>query len=259
MKRSLLRTAALALIAVVAASACSDLETRFTGPNDDAALFDVFFEIPSGSASSSAAPAPDFSVRLTDDQGNVLNVTGGELVVREMELRRAGGECVDSDGGTEDDGDSCEEITVDPQVLSLPVDQEAVQIVNQLPVSAGTYDRLEFDLQVATEEDQQVIATNPELLNHSIQLGGAFNNSAFSVVLTPEAPIDLDFPQTIQAEEGTTSRVTLVVEMSDWFRAEDGSLLDPETVEDDAALEERVGTQIIESFSIELGPPETGS
>lgn len=257
MKRSPLRLAALALAFVVAASGCSEFESRITNPNEGEPLFDVFLQVPGGQAGGNVAADPDFSVQLDDDQGNTLSFNTGQIVVREMELGRTTGECVDSEAGQdEDDGDACTEVTVTPQILSLPVDRGEVQIVNRLPVEAGTYDRLEFDIHVTTAEDQQVIGSNPRLQDESVQLQGAYNGSSFSVRLDPEGPVNLDFGQTIEAEPGATSRITLIVEMDGWFRRDDGSLIDPATLADDPALEDRVEGQIMSSFSIQPGPPQ---
>lgn len=256
MKRSALRLAVLTLTVAVAASACSELETRVTRPNDGEPRFDVFLQVPSGQTGGNVIPAPSPNVQLTDDQGNVLNITQGQVAVREMELGRESGECVDSTDGTEDDGDACVEITVPPQLLTLPVDRREVQIVNQIPVVDGSYDRLEFDLHVVTEDDQGLVGTNPQFLGASILIRGSFNGSSFAVTLNPEDELTLDFPQAVQTEAGATSRITLVAEMAGWFRAEDGSLIDPTQLEEGSAQETRVKEQISNAFSVQLGPPQ---
>lgn len=253
MKRSPFRFAALALTAVLAVSACSSFESRITNPNEDEPLFDIFLQVPSGQA---ANRAPDFAVRLDDNQGNSLNINESQIVVREMELGRTTGECVDNEDPSTDDGDACTEVTVSPQLLTLPVDRSEVQIVNGFPVEGGSYDRLEFDIHVATAEDQQIIASNPQLQDQSVILRGSFNGNSFAATFNPEVSLSLDFASNVQAEPGSTSRITLVAEMAGWLRRDDGSLIDPTQVEDGSPTDQAIEARIENSFSVQLGPPQ---
>lgn len=253
MKRSPIRFAALALALAVTASACSSFESRITNPNEGEPLFDVFFKVPSGQP---ANRSPSFAVRLDDDQGNSLSINAGDVVVREMELGRTTGECVDNEDPASDDGDACTEVTVRPRMLALPVDRGEVRIVDGLPVEPGSYDRLEFDIHVATEEDQGVISQNPQLLGQSVLVRGSFNGNSFAATFDPEVALSLDFPSTVEAEPGSTSRITLVAEMEDWFRRDDGSLIDPSQVEDGSPTDQAIESRMVESFSIQLGPPQ---
>ncbi len=253
MTRSPLRFAALALTAVLAASACSSFESRITNPNEGEPLFDVFFQIPETQA---ANRSPNFAVQLDDDQGNSLNITGGQLVIREMELGRTTGECVENEDPSSDDGDACHEITVAPQLLAPPVDRGEVRIVSALPVEAGAYDRLEFDLHVATAQDQQIVGSNPQLVGESVLVRGSFNGSSFAATFNPDLSLSLPFATTVQAEPGATSRITLVVDLADWLRRDDGSLIDPTQVEDGSPTDEAIDARIENSFSVQLGPPQ---
>lgn len=254
MKRSPIRVAALLLAAAVAASACSEFESRITDPNEGEPLFDVFFQVPSG---GTASRSPSFAVRLDDDQGNSLNINGGDIVVREMELGRTTGECVDNEDPSSDDGDACTEVTVAPQLLALPVDRGEVQIVHSLPVEGGTYDRLEFDVHVVTtQDDQQIVSQNPQLANQSVIVRGSFNGTSFSATFGPEVSLSLPFASDVQAEPGATSRVTLVADVQSWFRRDDGSLIDPSQVEDGSETDQAIESRIEDSFSVQLGPPQ---
>lgn len=253
MKRSPLRFAALLLAAAVAASACSEFESRITNPNEGEPLFDVFFQIPSSQA---ANRTPSFSVQLEDDQGNSLSINEGQLVVREMELGRQTGECADNEDPSSDDGDACTEITVAPRLLALPADRGEVRIVNGLPVEAGAYDRLEFDLHVATNDDQQIVSSNPQLRNRSVIVRGSFNGTSFAATFDPAVSLSLDFASTVQAESGSTSRVTLVADVEGWFRRDDGSLINPAQVENGSATDQAIDDRIKSSFSVQVGPPQ---
>lgn len=256
MKPILVRSAALALAAALAASACSDIDTRLNRPGDDEPRFDIFFQVSSEQASGAEAASPGFQVQLSDGQNN-LSITEGQLVVREMELGRNTGECLDASDPDEDDGDACTEITVNPQLLAVPVGRTEIQIVNQFPVTGGTYDRLQFDVQVATQQNApNLLANNPGFRGNSMILRGSYNGQSFAVELDLERSMSLEFPESIQTEAGSTSRITLVAEMGGWFRREDDSLIDPAELADDPALEDRVENQIANSFSIQLGQPQ---
>lgn len=259
MIRALSRPAALALALLLAVPACSSFEAGINRPSDDRPQFDVYFRIPSASSDASARRGPALSVNLTDEEGNTLELTEGQLVVREMELVREGGECVDAGSPTRDDGDDCYEISVDPQLLTLPVNRSDLKIVDGFPVEQVSFDGIEFDLRRASATDQQVLARRPQLRDHSVHLRGSYNGEDFSIVLPPEGTLSLDFDQVVAAEEDVTSEITLVAEMDGWFRADDGSLLDPRQVEEDGTLEERVSARILGSFSVENGAPDGGS
>lgn len=252
MKPLLVRSAVLALAAALAASACSDIETRVNRPGDDQPFFRIYFEVLSEQSSGSGT-----SVQLNDDQGNTIALNEVAFVVREVEIGRVAGPCEDASAPDEDDGDACHELTVEPRLLAAPVEQRETALTNQaFPVTDGSYDRLEFDIQVATNEDSNVVGQNPQLVDESVLIRGAYNGSTFAVTLDPENDYQLDFAQSIQTEVGAVSRVTLQVSMDGWFRAEDGSLIDPAELESSPELEDRVEGQILDSFSIALGPPQ---
>lgn len=255
MKRTLLRTAVFVLAAAVTftATACSEFETRINRPGDDEPQFRVFFQVAPGEADGSVAG----SIQLDDGQ-NTLNLNEIQLVVREMELGRDTGPCTDaSPDDQEDDGDACEELTIAPRLLAVPVDQGSVALsTGPFPVEGGTYDRLEFDLQIATSEDGDIVGGNPQLAEESVLIRGAYNGAPFAATVDPERDFQLAFPQPIDTEAGEVSRVTLQVSLADWFRAEDGSLIDPRELESSPALEDRIEGQITSSFTMLLGPPQ---
>lgn len=253
MNRSLLRGAALALAIVGTTAACSDFEAGFVGPGDQA-LAEIFFQLPS-EGSGSAAAGPAASVRITGSGGRTLNITEAELVVRELELGQVGGECTDSQSVEQDDGDGCTEISVQPNLLEFPVDRGEVRIAN-VEVPEADFDRLEFEVQVATNEDQNVLNQAPRLLDHSLKLSGSFDGNGFSVVLAPEAELTLPFGQTVTTEAGSTARLTLVSDLRDWFLRDDGSVIDPRVLEDDPELAQSVRQRVLDSFRVELGPPQ---
>lgn len=255
MKRTLLRTAVFLLAAAVTftASACSEFETRINRPGDDEPQFRVFFQVAPDQAEGSVAS----SIQL-DDGENTLTLNEIQLVVREMELGRETGPCTDTaSDAEEDDGDACEELTVAPRLLAVPVDRGSVALTTQpFPVQDGAYDRLEFDLVIATAEDDNVVGSDPQMLDESVVIRGAYNGTSFAVRVNPENDFQLDFPQVIQTESGAVSRVTLQISLDDWFRRQDGSLFGPSELEGDPALEDRLESQITDSFSIALGPPQ---
>lgn len=246
MKRS---TLGAVVVALVLAAGCSSLETSLTDPDDNPPIFDVFVEIPSEQVGS-AAVSP--AIEVSDDQGNILTITEASLVVREMELGRGSGECEDL-GDSDQDDDACAELTSDPRLLELPATQGQAQL-SRLQVSAGSYDRLEFELRQATE-DADFLDTNPQIVGESVVVSGDFNDTSFTVRLDPQADLTVGFPEPVQAQAGGLSQVTLVIDMGAWFRAEDGSLIDPSEAAGTGELESRVESQLTNSFSIELGAP----
>src|SRR5205085_2360064 len=111
--RRLLSAGSLPLIAVLA-GACSD-----AGPSTMSQVgFNTATQSPPVAASTGAAFAVNGTPEsFTDLSGNVLVINGVELVLREIELHRAGA-VTDCAPGTSDE---CEELEIGPVLLDLPL------------------------------------------------------------------------------------------------------------------------------------------
>ena len=152
---------------LVALAACNttnptqlaDVAVSFTmgTPGATAALFDL--------AGATAASA--------------LVITSAELVLREIELKRA--DVTDCDLLGEND-DGCEEFEAGPVLVSIPVDG-SVREEFALAIPAGSYDEIEFDIHKISSgdpADAQFLVQNPTFEDLSIRVVGTFEGQDLS-------------------------------------------------------------------------------
>lgn len=222
---ALRRTASLVLsLAVIGLLAgCDDA----TGPGSGARSVSLSF----GLAGGTAAPAPGlFAAALdySDGMGNQLVIDGAEIVLREIEFKRVGV----LDCPVEPGDDSCEEFKTGPFRVALPLDG-TVSTELEATVDEGTYDRIDFDVHKLDESDPAdaaLLGLYPNLTDISIRVTGQYNAQPFTYTsdLNEEQKVELVEPLVIAPETGSIN-VTLILDMSSWFKSSSDVLLDPST------------------------------
>lgn len=241
-KRFRFLTASLAALAL---AACGD----GTGPAGTAPITLSFL-----AGSGSASPSPSLmGVTVTDEQGNTLEITSAEVVLREIEFERteAVADCDDPAG--EDD---CEEIEVGPFVAALPVDATSPAVVLEAVIPVGSFDEVEFEVHKLDDDDPRdaaLIAQRPEFDKISILVRGTWTPAGgspveftFSSDLNEEMEIEF-FPPLVVAE-GEAKNITFAVNLDGWFRAAGGNLIDPRTANKDGTNENLVKDNIRNSI-----------
>lgn len=238
-----------ALLLAVAVVACSSLETRITRPEDQSTSMQLRIEVPqSGSSSNSRAPSPSANV-IVDDGDVTLNISAVDIVLDQVEFRRASGEgCIDSDDPEQDDGDSCAELAEQPTLVELPVATDPINS-RAIVVEPGNYEALEFDVVVATGDVDPALAA----AGASVRVRGSFDGDPLDgATFAPTGEVQLELEEPIELEEGFSSGMTLTVDVASWFQDGD-TLIDPSVAAQDSALSAQVGQRILESFSIQAG------
>ena len=205
--RSRHRPASLAFLAILA-GACSD-----AGPSS---LSQMSFNVATHAAAAATAGA---SLALSTpetftDGTNTLVLTKVELVMREIELHRAG---ATTDCST-DTGNDCEELELGPVLVDLPLGTPGAARSFSVQVTPGSYDKVELKLHASTD-----------LQGHSVRVTGTYNGADF--VYTGDFDAEMEFelnPPIVAGETGATD-LTLMVNLDGWFRNQGGALLDPAT------------------------------
>lgn len=166
-------------------------------------------------------------VTLTDGVGNTLVITKAEVVLREVELKRADLADCDDVLGADDD---CDEFEADPQVLDLPLDGNVETSVT-INVEPGTYNQIEFDvhkLDDSDPRDQAILATRPEFDRISMRVEGTYNGNTF--VFTSDLNEEQELPISLVIDEGVSStNVTVRFDVSEWFVDGAGNYVNPES------------------------------
>jgi hypothetical protein len=212
--------AAVAVLALVG-GACSD-----AGPSNMAQVSFNLATQPAPAAVKGVAFADVGTPETFTDGSNTLVIGQVELVLREIELHRAGitTECAD---GVSDD---CEELELGPILLDLPLGTAGAARNFSVELAAGSYDKVELELhKTSSSDDAGFIAAHPEIADASVRVTGTYNGVDFVYTgrFDSEQEFDLN-PPLVASETGATD-LTLMVDLDKWFRNSSGTLIDPAT------------------------------
>lgn len=242
-----LLTASLLLLFASAATACDD-DVTSPGDTDDPPRSRVSLSVAlAGSGSgASGALAPGLSITQDDADGNQLTIDRVAFVLSEIELEAEDGECPE-----EGESDDCEELERGPTLVDFEPNASEIQkdvLVQEIPerFAGRTFTELEFELE-APDEDEGEDPGGFLGADVSVLVEGAYDGSAFTYESDVEA--EQERPVSVEISEGNPeTNVTLSVDVGNWFRAGDGTLVDPGTAGDDGENEDLVEDNIEASF-----------
>jgi len=247
--RKLLWMTVIALVPVIGACDGSD---PVAGLGDGArGAVSLSVTVPVTTGGSLAPGAALFDV-VQNDSTNELVLTSATLVLREVELERQNESgCDDHVSGAEG---SCEEFSSGPMLLPLPLDGSVDYVVAINDVPADTYDEVEFEIHKLESDDpadMDFMNANPDFAGVSIRAEGTFNGTPFVYLsdLSQDQEYDLVPPLVV---DGSSSAVnlTLSIDVTSWFVAPDGTLIDPETANKGGANERLVTENIKRSIDV---------
>jgi len=228
MRRPMTLISPIAVLTAAALSACGDSG----GPSNRPQIaFNLAVKPAAASLAqktlAGAAAAPE---TYTDGDGNTLVVSRVRLVLRELELESAtsGDDCDTAAPEDAEPESECEELQLGPFLVDLPLGTGGVARSFSVEIAAGSYDEIEFEIHKPESSDEAAfIAANPDFDGVSIRAEGTYNGVPFSYSsdLNVEMEIDLDPP--LEVVDGAATDLTLLVDLSNWFRSEGGALLDP--------------------------------
>jgi hypothetical protein len=194
-------------------------------------------------ATQPAASASSGSSETFTDGSNTLVIDRVQLVLREIELKR-----IEATTSCDDSGhDACERLELGPILLDLPLGAGGVAHSFTVPITAGSYDEVEFEIHPPSDDDTPdaaFVQAHPDFAGVSVQVDGTFNGVGFSYTsdLSAEEEIELSPPLTVA--ESATADLTLLVDLDRWFRDGAGVLVDPATANVGLANESLVESNI---------------
>lgn len=214
----------MVVCALIGVAACSNAN----GPNGGQLSLTFSTQASTGAAvmaDGSAALMSSAPETYTDGQ-NTLVITKVEMVLREIELERV--EVADCDGQVEPD--DCEEFEIGPVLLDLPLGVASREFAVDL--QPGAYDELEFEFHKVSSdgpEDAAFRAAHPDMVDKSIRVTGTFNGQPFTYVTDLDVEQEFDLAPPLTIDENTASaNLTIRVGLEDWFRNQQGQLVDPQ-------------------------------
>jgi hypothetical protein len=223
MRRLVARSASLALLAL-AANACSD-----AGPSSST-QFSFNLATQAGPAASRGTAFGVVGTPETFTDGtNTLVISRVELVVREIELHRAGVTADCSSGGSGD----CEELEFGPLLVDVPLGTPGAARNFSVQLAPGTYDKLELKIHTpssARDDDASFVQQHPDLAGVSVRVTGTYNNGPeFTYTGNLEAEMEFALNPALTASETGATDLTLFVNLDTWFRGTGSALIDPLT------------------------------
>ena len=219
MPRLMSRATAVAVLALVS-GACSD-----AGPSNMAQVSFNLATQPAPAAMKGAAFADVGAPETFTDGSNTLVINQVELVLREIELQRAGvtSECSDI-------SDDCEKLEVGPVLLDVPLGTPGAARTFSVELAPGSYDKVEFELHKASSSDDAgFIAAHPEIADESVRVTGTYNGVDFVYAGRFDIEQEFDLKPPLVANETGGTDLTLFVDLDKWFRDSSGALIDPAT------------------------------
>jgi hypothetical protein len=181
-------------------------------------------------AATQVAPASADALALVgtpetfSDGTNSLVVTGVQLVLREIELHKAGitSECAPA---LDDD---CAKLEVGPVLLDLPLGTAGSVRTFNVALEPGSYDRVEFELhKPSPSSDAAFVAAHPDLDGVSVRVTGTYNNQEFTYTGDFNEEQEFDLVPGLTVTETGTADLTLFASLDLWFRDSAGNLVNP--------------------------------
>ena len=171
--------------------------------------------------------SPDITVGTTGD----LVLSKIQVVVDKIELNENDQtSCVGEieEHGDDDHaqaGEECEDVARDPVLVDIPVDAAAHTVLS-VPLTPGTYRKLEAKLEPARDNATAFNTSNPNLAGKSVRVEGTFKGTPFVFTSTVRSGLEMEFdpPLVIDA---TTTNATVSIDVAKWFRDRDGNVIDP--------------------------------
>ena len=240
MRRLAAGSASLALFAL-AASACSD-----AGPSTSSQMgFNLATQAAPAAGRGTALGVVSTPETFTDGT-NTLVISKVELVVREIELHKAG---VSEDCAAGVSGD-CEELELGPLLVDLPLGTPGAARTFSVAIAPGSYDKLELKIHTPSgSDDGAFVQQHPDLAGTSVRVTGSYNNGPeFTYTANLEAEMEFELNPPITASETGATDLTLFVNLDGWFRDAGNALINPETANAGGANESLVEQNIQRSL-----------
>jgi hypothetical protein len=192
-------------------------------------------EVPGATGSSSSRTGGVRASVTVDDEPQFV-VDSVDVVIRQLQAGQQGTDCAfraQGASGDDDDGD-CEEFGAGITfVQSLPVDEGFRNLVTEVPIEPGTWDRLEFEFNVVESdpsqpEDQDILTGGrTDLRGGSVLIQGTFDGQEFELLLALDSEVTVPAETPLVIDDEEEGGMVLVWNVSQWFDDGDGGLVDP--------------------------------
>jgi hypothetical protein len=238
------------LAGLILASGIAACSSDVTGSNLHPVKLSVTSSVLSAPASGSA-----FRSNLAVGTAGNFTITKVQLVMDKIELNEGEStNCVDEIEASGDDhaaiGAECDDVSRDPVLVDVPVDGTLLATLN-VPLTAGSYTKLEAKLEPARDNATVFNAANTTLVGKSVRVEGTCTTcatpGAFVFTSSVRAGLEMSFnpPLVIDA---TTTNATVSIDISKWFLDSSQNVIDPTTATPGSAALQQIEDNIRRSF-----------
>ena len=242
-RKNLAKPLCFAAVFITLAACSSDL----TGNNKQS----VQLSFTTNSTSSVAATGIRMSPDITVGANNELVLSKVQVVVDKIELNEEDNtSCVGEieDGGDDhgEAGEECEDVSRNPVLVDIPVD-DAAHVVLSVPLTPGTYRKLEAKLEPARDDATAFNTANPTLVGKSVRVEGTYKGTPFVFTSAVRSGLEMEFdpPLVIDA---TTTNATVSIDVAKWFLDRNGNAVDPTSATAGSNALSRIEDNIRRSF-----------
>ena len=250
------------VLTLLLASACQD-STAVGARQPLSVSFVTATSAAGASLSRSAAPGAAFDV--TPAAGATPVITKVQIALSKIELGQSTATCTAMPDSTttatsnedHEGDDDCEELELDPMLVELSPDTSVVKSVLNATVPAGTYTSFQAvigPVRVGDEDHSAAgrnafLTAHPEFAGKSVRIEGTYNGQTFVFESALRGEIESDFatPLVVGADG---LNVTVSLDMAQWFKAADGTVIDPATAGAGTLNHEIVSRNIRRSFRV---------
>ena len=212
---------------LILAAGCGNATGPGAGPNVSLS----FSTRPAGVAAAPARAAASTAATAADtlsDGTNTLVITSAQLVLKKIELERQ--DAATCDSTPEPAG--CEDFETGPLLVGLPLDTGAMQQV-AVAIPPGTYTGVQFEVHSVSGSDAQdstFLQQHPDFAGISMRVQGTYNGTPFTYTTDLDVEQELELAAPLVVSDTTkATNLTISVVVADWFKAMNGTLIDPAT------------------------------
>jgi hypothetical protein len=189
--------------------------------------------------------------------GDIVVGPAGELVLKKIQLvvdrveisPSATTACVDDQEGDDDktgNDSDCEDVARNPLLVNVPVD-DAVHTVISVPVPEGTYTKLEAKLEPPSPATIAALGAPTDMTGNSVRVEGTYKGTPFVFIAPLRADLEFEFNPPLVVD-ASTKNATVNVDVTRWFIAPNGSVIDPTSANPGGANAQLVANNIRSSF-----------
>lgn len=234
----------LFIATLITLAACS---SDLTGTNKRSVQLSFTTNNASTVAASGMRVSPDIMVGANNELVlSKVQVVVGKIELNETDNSNCVAEIEDSGNDHGEVGQECEDVSRDPVLVNIPVDAAAHTVLS-VPLTPGTYRKLEAKLEPARNDATAFNTANPNLVGKSVRVEGTYKGTPFVFTSALRSELELEFnpPLVIDA---TTTNATVSLDVAKWFLDSNGNAIDPSTATAGSAVLSQIEDNIRRSF-----------